>query len=551
MLPGYGGSDGVSWEASGSDSGSNAGEFNNVRFARQGYAVVTMNYRGVGYACGPPQPGSITSDVSRTVDPRACRNVAFEFGDQRYDARDVQWVLGTLVDQDIANRDALGVSGESLGSLVTLELALLYDRVRLPDGGFASWRSPHGTPLHVSAAYPFWAVPDLIDGVAPNGRFLSFQPHTAANDHAPLGSIKLTAVLGIAALAPIDTSSAPSPNGFDLFVDGLYGELAAPNGPGASWLIHQIHDFHQSVGMPIGSGVAPLLVQDGWDDLLVNGTSQALRIYDYLKVAAPTANVALQLADVGHAISHNKPADVAALYDQAAAFLDHYLKGRAGGPAPGSITSYTSTCPAGSPSGGPYVASDLAAVAPGAVRFSSSASQIVLTGGDPSIGPQFDPITGTVDPQIPNHDPQCQPESAADWPGTAVYTHPVTETFTMLGLPTMRMQIATLGNTGQINARLWDVAPDGKQTYVSRGTYTLTNNQTGAITWQMWGGGHTFAKGHSIRVELLTQDVPIERPSLSPFAVTVSNFTIELPTHEPPDGAEVLEPTLSQLGSRG
>jgi predicted acyl esterase len=179
------------------------------------------------------------------------------------------------------------------------------------------------------------------------------------------------------------------------------------------------------------------------------------------------------------------------------------------------------------------------------VRFSSAAAQTVLSGGDPSIGPQLDPIVGTAAATLPGADPECQPFTAVNWPGTAVYTHPVTHTFTMLGLPTMRMHIGTVGDHGQLNARLWDVAPDGKETFVSRGTYALTDHQTGTITWQMWGGGHTFPKGDTIRVELLAQDVPIERPSPSPFAVTVSAFTIELPSHEAPNGGEIVAPALA------
>src|SRR5437588_5553552 len=203
MLPGYGGSDGVSWEASNGSSGSNEGDhFSNVWFAKQGYAVVTMNFRGVGYSCGPPYAWSAPNDIWRTLDAGACRNVYFEFGDQRYDARDVEWVLGLLVDEGIARPGALGVSGESLGSLVTLELALLYNRIRLPNGGFAPWTSPDGIPLHLSATYPIWSVASLMDGVAPNGRFLSFAPKTATNDYLPVGAIKLSVPMAIAAEAP-------------------------------------------------------------------------------------------------------------------------------------------------------------------------------------------------------------------------------------------------------------------------------------------------------------------------------------------------------------
>jgi predicted acyl esterase len=169
----------------------------------------------------------------------------------------------------------------------------------------------------------------------------------------------------------------------------------------------------------------------------------------------------------------------------------------------------------------------------------------VAAGGDPSIGVALDPIVNTGTQAAVGNDPQCETFTPVNWAGTAAYTHDVTRTFTMLGLPTMRMHVATIGNYGQLDARVWDVAPDGSETYVSRGTYALTDNQTGTITWQMWGGGHTFHKGDTIRVELLAQDVPLERPSPRPFALTVSDFTIELPSHDPPDGGEIVKPALA------
>jgi hypothetical protein len=549
MLPGYGGSDGVSWDGEGGSSpyGSEGADFSANWFARHGYAVMTMNFRGVGYSCGPPYAGTATTDVWRTADASACKGASFYFADQRYDARDVQWLLGLLVDHGIAKPDALGVSGESLGSLVTLEVALLYNRIRLPDGSFARWKSPDGMPLHISAAYPVWAIGDLIDGIGSNGRFLSFKPRTATADDTPLGAIKLSVPLGLAAEAPVDVWFNPlAPNAFDLIGNTAYSEAAAPNGPGMAALAQQIRDYHQAVGMPIGSGVAPILIEDGWDDLLVNGATQALRLVDYLKETAPNAKVALQLTDVGHAVAANKPADFNPLDQQATAFFNNYLQGTPGGPAPGSVTAYTSTCPVSAASGGPYVAQGMAALDPGAVRFSSAASQTVAGGGDPSIGLELDPIVGTGEESQGSADPQCQTFAATNWPGTAVYTGPVTQTFTMLGLPTMRMHIATVGNDGHLDARLWDVAPDGSETYVTRGTYALTSNQTGTITWQLWGAGYTFPKGDTIRVELLTQDAPLERPSPRPFAVTVSNLTIELPSHEAPDGGEIVKPVLGR-----
>lgn len=550
MLPGYGGSDGVSWDGNGGSTtyGSAGDDFSANWFAQHGYAAVTMNFRGVGYSCGPLYAQSATTDVYRPPGVGACQNVNFEFADQRYDARDVQWVLGLLVDEGIAKASALGATGESLGSLVTSELALLFNRVRLLNGRFAPWKSPDGIRLHIAAAYPIWGIADLMDGVAPNGRFLSFEPRTATSDASPVGAIKLSVPMSIAAEAPVDTWNVPSsPTDFNLFADSIYSELAAPNGPEASTLINEIRAYHQAVGMPIGSGVAPILIEDGWADLLVDGATQALRLADYLKETAPHAKVAMQLTDVGHALAANKPADMDPLDLQATGFFDHYLQGVPGGPAPGSVTAYMSTCPFSAASGGPYEAPGIDALSPGAVRFSSAAGQTVAAGGDPEIGVALDPIVGTGEESAQSgSDPQCQSFTPTNYPGTAVYTHPVTQTFTMLGLPTMRLHVATTGNYGQLNARLWDVAPSGSETFVSRGTYALTNDQTGTITWQMYGGGYTFPKGDTIRVELMAQDAPLERPSPQPFAVTVSNFTIELPSHEPPDGGEIVKPLLAR-----
>jgi hypothetical protein len=549
ILPGYGGSDGVSWDGEGGSSsyGSEGTDFSANWFARHGYAVMTMNFRGVGESCGPPYAGTATPDVWRVADASACQKASFYFDDQRYDARDVQWLLGLLVDQGIAKPDALGVSGESLGSLATLELALLYNRIRLPDGSFAPWKSPDGIPLHVAAAYPIWAIGDLMDGIAPNGRFLSFEPRTAANDDDPLGAVKLSVPMSLAGEAPEAVWFNPlAPKAFDLIGDTALSEASTPDGPGMAALVRQVRDYHQALGIPIGSGVAPLLIEDGWDDGLVNGVTQALRMDDYLKVTAPGAKVALQLTDVGHSLNANKPADFNPLDEQATAFFNNYLQGTPGGPAPGSVTAYTSTCPASAASGGPYVAQGMSALDPGAVRFSSAASRTVAGGGDPSIGVELDPIVGTGEESEGAGDPQCQTFTATNFPGTAAYTSPVTQTFTMLGLPTMRMHVATVGNDGQLDARLWDVAPDGSETYVTRGTYALTNNQAGTITWQLWGAGYTFPKGDTIRVELLAQDPPLERPALRPFVVTVSKFAIELPSHEPPDGGEIVAPVLGR-----
>ena len=135
---------------------------------------------------------------------------------------------------------------------------------------------------------------------------------------------------------------------------------------------------------------------------------------------------------------------------------------------------------------------------------------------------QFDPIGGTSD--------ACKTVSTTNESNTASYKHQFTNgAFTMLGLPTVRAKVQTTGQFGEIAARLWDLMPNGQQRLISRGVYSLTNNQTGQIVFQLHGNGYRFAKGHTVELQLLGRDSPYYQQSNSVFSVKVSNLTVALP----------------------
>ena len=121
--------------------------------------------------------------------------------------------------------------------------------------------------------------------------------------------------------------------------------------------------------------------------------------------------------------------------------------------------------------------------------------------------------------------------------GTAVYEGPASRGYTMLGLPTVSAHVNVSGQFGQLDSRLWDVGPDGKQTLISRGVYRLLDNQQGDIVFQLHGNGWRFAPGHKPKLELLGRDAPYVRPSNGSFSIQVSNVRVELPTLEPPGAA--------------
>jgi predicted acyl esterase len=134
----------------------------------------------------------------------------------------------------------------------------------------------------------------------------------------------------------------------------------------------------------------------------------------------------------------------------------------------------------------------------------------------------FDPIGGTTD--------ACKTISTTNEPNDATYTHPVTQAFTMLGLPTVKATVNAIGQYGQIDARLWDLAPNNTQRLITRGVYSLNSNQSGKITFQLHGNGYRFAPGHSVELQLLGRDAPYYQAGNFPVSVNVSNLTISLPT---------------------
>jgi len=532
MLHGWGGSK-RSFETTDATGGER--HYSNVWYAKRGYAVVTHSARGFGDSCGT---------VASRNDP-GCARGWIHLGDQRYEARDSQHLLGLLVDQGIAKPDALGATGISYGGGQSLILAYLNDRTRMPDGSFVPWRSPNGTPLRLAAAWPRWPWSDLSSALNPNGRFLDFAPTDVNEPRQPLGIFKQSYTSGLFATGA--QAGFYSPPGADpeadlttWFAESNRGE---PETPSQRAIVNQLSDFHSGFGVRPGpGGVAPILIQNGWTDDLFPAP-EALRVYNDLRDQNPGANVALQLADIGHMRGQNKLPVDQVLNDEGNAFLDqHVARTGNSGPRPGQAVAFTQTCPKTADAGGPFRASSWSEMTPGAVRAGFAPPQTVRSeGGDPETSLGIDPVAGGGDP--------CRQFDDENASGTAVYRLPVHSAFTMVGLPTVRARIDTDGDGGQLDSRLWDVGPDGKQTLVTRGYYRLLDDQQGDVTFQLTGNGYRFEPGHTAKLELLGRDAPYLRPSNSRFSVRVSDLTLELPVREKPGSGQVVAPAIGERAS--
>jgi pimeloyl-ACP methyl ester carboxylesterase len=509
MMHGWGGSKTDFESSSPEGDGNETFDYNNVYFAQHGYAVLNYSARGFGRSCG-------TSE-SRT-EP-GCKEGWIRLADTRYEARDTQYLLGLLADQKISKPKAIGVTGISYGGGQSIELAYLHNRVRLPDGEFVPWTSPKGKAMQIAAAFPRWPWSDLVDALEPNGRFVEGEIAPHGQSYEPLGVEIQSYVSGLFALG--QASGFIAPPGADpeadlskWFTATTAGEPATPED---EEIAHKIYEFHQGYGIP--GKPSAMLIENGWTDDLFP-PKEALRVYD--EARSLKGYVSLMFGDLGHSRGSNKVNTDHAFNEEGARFFAARLQRTGTAPRNGSVVAYTQTCPQGEAGGGPFSAASWSRLHRHAVTFGSGEAQTFTSaGGNPEIAAAFDPIAGTSD--------ACKTVKAETEPNTANYTLE-SPGFTLLGLPTITATIKTTGAYGEIAARLWDVLPNGEQRLITRGVYRLLENQTGTITFQLHGNGYEFAKGDTVKLQLLGRDAPYYRASNFPFAVEVSSLSVSLPT---------------------
>jgi hypothetical protein len=490
LLHGLGGTK-TSFEGTGGDK-----TYNNVWFAQQGYAVVTPTARGFGNSCGPTLAGTA-----------GCEQGWTRLGDMRYEVRDVQTLVGRLVDEGIVRPDAIAATGVSYGGGFSTMLAFLENRIRLPDGGYAPWTSPAGTPISLTAAWPRWMWSNGEAIFTRNGRGPWSRTPTGveAKTYADL-------IFGVTAIGNV------APGGGDLSADinlwktqldrGTFGASTRPT-------LDNAYNFHGVAGVQrAAGGPSPLLIQEGWTDALFP-VGQALGAYDALRKADKKAPVALQIGDLGHGPAANHPEQVAATDQQGLQFLGSWLQSGSR-LLPGEVTAYLMTCPADvkSPAAS-YRGDTVRALARG--RFTLTSERVLKIdqrGASAKLGQDVSSVaTGALcTPRAPD------PTSRATLTATA-------PKMTLIGQPTITGRVVTKGRYGQLDARVWDRHPTtGKQRLITRGAYRLDTNQKGNFVFTLDGNGWRFAQGHRVVVELLGRDAPTYAPSPNAFRATLSHL---------------------------
>jgi hypothetical protein len=496
--------------------------------ALQGYAVLAYTARGFGNSCGSP--------ASRLADPAGCAKGWIHLDDVRYEARDTQTLAGKLADLKLAKPRRIGVTGTSYGGGVSYELAALKNRVELPNGALVPWRSPHGKRMQIAAALPLWGWSDLSYALQPNGNTLDYLVQNPYGDRIGVSKQSWQSLLYSVGLG----SGFYAPPGADPSAD-ITGWFARINvgepydDPLSRSLLTEIQRFHSVYYLQDGISPrrqrrpAPILAYNSWlDDLFP--PDEVIRYRNRVLDRWPGARFSILFAaGPGHPrapLAGTTP-DLAGLQTQ---FFGHYLK--RGGPAPKlRVRTYTQACGA-STTLGPFDTNTWSGQHPGEVRLSSATAQTFSgLGGDPAVAAAIDPLPASLGGG------GCVTRPATVEPNTATYNLPAATGagFTLVGSPTVVADLNVSGSNGQVDARLWDVAPNGSQSFIDRG---VLRPAAGAhrVAFQLHPNGWHFAVGHVARLQLLGRDSPYARASNGTFTVTASNLQLRLPVHEKPGG---------------
>ena len=505
------------------DPASEAYTGNAYTWAKAGYAVLTYTARGLWASCGSPD--------ARLAGGADCLKGYIHLADVRYEARDTQELIGRLVDDGTADPKRIGVTGDSYGGGQSLELAALRNRVMLPSGELVPWQSPKGVPISIAAAAPVIPWSDLMGAIAPNGHRSTTSP-VGVFKTSFMNAIAVAAQFGTGPGQPMGQPFIPgrpmgflAPPGTDPDADVLSWVARADRGepyddPDAQAIVARLERFHSPYTIDSSVAPPPLFIGSGFTDDLFP-VDEALRFADRTRREHPKTPVSLLFGDFGHQRASNKPADRKRLLDSIRAWMDWWLRRQGTKPFRG-VTALTQTCPRTAPSAGPFRARTFGRLARSFVRYSAAGSQTVMsTGGDPQVAAAIDPAAGGGD--------ACATTRTDASPGTAVYSLPPSNGWTLLGEPAVSAKLAASGDAAQIAARLWDVAPDGSsQTLVARGTYRPFGSGRLEM-FKLHANGWRFEKGHVPKLELLGADAPYTRVSNGVFTIAVKSLELRMP----------------------
>jgi dienelactone hydrolase len=554
----------TSWEGTSFDTAGERWHYNNAWFASRGYVV--LNYTSRGFHNGENN-GSRGSTGETQLDSRL------------YEINDFQHLAGQVADDPFfsVNPQKVLVTGGSYG------------------GGFSwmastdpIWDSPNGVPMKLAAAAPKYGWTDLVYSLVPTGKHNQLPTALPAFDGSdssvPIGVPKKSIV---AALYDSGKTGIPpgSPHAtFSPAIDQAFACLQSTdpyetNPLCATTISDTLPEFINDRSAYYQNNWFALMASDpAYRTPVFNAAtftdplfppSENRRMANRLRATVPDYPIQQYFGDYQHFVQ-NKPKEwgdlcgadhhVCRFTDYAGGdvnatpaghfrtgvttrlnrFIDHYAQppGNPAQPAPQfDVTASLQICPQNAGSqpadepGDTFTAGSFEALTTGTLQVDMHDNQTTTNDASPNThAANAEPVANSV-----VNGGRCPAESSSSTagPGVAVYTsEPLAQSYTMLGATGVTIDYSATSAQGlQLNARLYDVFPDGSSVMVDRGVRRV-ETASGTVTYQLHGNGWRFPAGHRLRVEIAQDDDPYLRASTVPSTTTISHVTLHIPVRE-------------------
>jgi predicted acyl esterase len=578
MLHGFGNNK-HEWESL-TNEGDNADKWhwNNHWFAEHGFYVLTYTARGFldqGQTRGDEPNTPPGAPFGSYTGPGTNGTVHLKSRD--FEIKDTQWLAAlTAAAYPDLDTNQVAVTGGSYGGGESWMQASqpVWNANTLKPNTF-------GLPiLQLQVAVPKYPWTDLGYSLAPNGHRGPFDssiyssstgsPTSDTGDGNPLGVIKYSYATGFLAEG-IAGGFFEGPLPED--IPAWYGRAVSPGGdpydlgsPGTDTdnIVRELRrgltelrgSYYQDEfwSQEFSNREVAIYSVSGWTDDLFPPV-EAFREFKYLKSLDPLWPVELAVADIGHPRAQNPAWEWHHLNDQAWGFLKEQIHGSHRQQT--NVSSLPTMCPGPASSStetGPI--QDLTGRTP--EELANGSLTINYTSGDTLVNrkpPSFpapdplDPDNLQTDPAFGSallHYPGCRASIAPTTLPAARYTaysQALDRPRIYVGLGSVHVDYTlTDANTATLDARVWDVGPDGKAFLMTRGTYRIDGNGTpagydpipkGSLDLPLFGNQWTLEAGHSIRLDLTQVDYPTFLPSNSTLAsISFAGAQLVLPTRE-------------------
>lgn len=557
-----------SWEAPTVPGPSEKYRHSNAWYSSRGYVIVTYTARGF-----------------RNSDDRGSTGTT-QLDSRRFEINDYQYLVGLLVDHDAQQAAAAEPKVFNVNPRKVAAVGGSYG------GGFSwlaltdpTWLSPATqTPIRLAAAVPRYGWTDLVESLVPGGHYRDRKPGTMKTEIAPVdidkarsarpvGVEKQSIVTGL-----YGTGNNPS-GGHTTFPDYLHetyarlqvgepydGDLtidAALN----QFLEDRSAYFQGDFWKRVKNGLrVPVYAGATWTDQLFP-TMESVRFYSKLKSLNPKYPIEMYLGDYQH-FTQNKAkewGDICGddhhvctiddfrtpggaikfgrspnrlhkgIHTRLDRFLDYFVRG-AGRKPPLGVTATSTICPANETEklpvdepGTEYRAPTWRKLATRLVKFKWDEAGTTSSLASDGHAAESDPVFRSLQTD------KCYTTTEPD-PGDGIVQYrsePLAKHFTMMGLPSIKLDYATTATNYWVAVRLFDASPDQSMTMVTRGlcrVNTASKPNIDCSRFDLFGNGWRFRPEHEVVIEISQADTPFLRiNNPPPSELDIAGATIEIP----------------------